>query len=380
MKHQLRQRRSHTEREPSFSLDRKLASYLAASASIGVVMAREAKAVIVSNNTVQNIGINSFATIDFNHDGQTDFQIDHDRVDLTAQGGPVVDYLQVDKNDINGASAGENLLAFDPGPGATFKATPFQDGPSARNNANESGYLVDQPNNFGQFVQYPTALLANAEIGPNQAYDYQEGNNVYGSGKIGRLNRLIDEDHGQADVLLGGTPPDGVITPTNTPQFLGVQNQVRYLGVRMDLNSASGASSPDPTQHTYGWVGIKITNEADATGQVVGYGYETQPGVSILAGATAPGIAGDYNNNGKVDAADYVLWRNGGPLQNESVTLGSTTPEDYAVWRSNFGNSAGSGAALGSSTSVPEPGSLILSLLTGLGLIATYFCRRYRGR
>jgi hypothetical protein len=155
---------------------------------------------------------------------------------------------------------------------------------------------------------------------------------------------------------------------------------VRYLGVKMDLNSASGTGSPTPEQHTYGWIGIKITNEADATGQVVGYGYETQPGVAILAGATAPGIAGDYNNNGRVDAADYVLWRNGGPLQNETVTLGSTTPEDYAVWRSNFGNSAGSGAALGSSTSVPEPGSLLLSLLTGLGLIATYFCRRFRGR
>ena len=24
------------------------------------------------------------------------------------------------------------------------------------------------------------------------------------------------------------------------------------------------------------------------------------------------GVAGDYNNNGVVDAADYVLWRNGG--------------------------------------------------------------------
>ena len=77
-------------------------------------MATEAKAIVVSNTNVQNVGINGFANIDFNSDGQTDFQIDHDRVDLTSKGGPVVDYLQVDKNDINGASPGENLLAFDP--------------------------------------------------------------------------------------------------------------------------------------------------------------------------------------------------------------------------------------------------------------------------
>jgi hypothetical protein len=48
---------------------------------------------------------------------------------------------------------------------------------------------------------------------------------------------------------------------------------------------------------------------------------------------------GDFNNNGTVDAADYVLWRNGDPLANEGgVTPGMTTPEDYNTWRSNFGD------------------------------------------
>jgi hypothetical protein len=35
----------------------------------------------------------------------------------------------------------------------------------------------------------------------------------------------------------------------------------------------------------------------------------------------APGVAGDYNSNGRVDAADYVLWRN----NNNTVT---TLPND----------------------------------------------------
>ena len=55
-------------------------------------------------------------------------------------------------------------------------------------------------------------------------------------------------------------------------------------------------------------------------------------------------LPGDYNNNGAVDAADYVLWRNGGPLQNEVDTPGVVNAADYTAWRTRFGNSS-SGAA-----------------------------------
>jgi hypothetical protein len=57
-------------------------------------------------------------------------------------------------------------------------------------------------------------------------------------------------------------------------------------------------------------------------------------------------LAGDYNNNGEVDAADYVLWRNGGPLQNEGASPGVVDQADYDLWRADFGRtrSAASGA------------------------------------
>lgn len=84
------------------------------------------------------------------------------------------------------------------------------------------------------------------------------------------------------------------------------------------------------------------------------------PSQFLFAPATTI-LAGDYNNNGKVDAADYVLWRNGGPLANETATPGSATPEDYTVWRSNFGNS-GSGTGVGAAA-VPEPGAIALCVL-----------------
>jgi hypothetical protein len=76
--------------------------------------------------------------------------------------------------------------------------------------------------------------------------------------------------------------------------------------------------------------------------------------------SNAAGLAGDYNNNGVVDAADYVLWRKGGPLQNEGRTTGVVDQQDYNFWRARFGETAssGSGSSLGGGSAVPEPVTL----------------------
>lgn len=82
-------------------------------------------------------------------------------------------------------------------------------------------------------------------------------------------------------------------------------------------------------------------------------------GIVFVPGA-APGVTGDYNGNGVVDAADYVLWRN------DPTSFGGD-PAGYNTWRSHFGNtSGGSGAGVGAAA-VPEAGSVALVLL-GLSL------------
>ncbi len=84
----------------------------------------------------------------------------------------------------------------------------------------------------------------------------------------------------------------------------------------------------------------------------------------------AAALTGDYNNNGVVDAADFTLWRDGGTLQNDPTP--GVQPGDYDVWKSNFGNTLGSGTsylALGDSleanSAVPEPASFVTLLIGG---------------
>lgn len=65
-------------------------------------------------------------------------------------------------------------------------------------------------------------------------------------------------------------------------------------------------------------------------------------------------ILGDYNGNGKVDAADYVVWRNGDSPDD--------TQAGYDLWKSRFGvgEASGSGSSL---SAVPEPAGLVLALV-----------------
>ncbi len=87
---------------------------------------------------------------------------------------------------------------------------------------------------------------------------------------------------------------------------------------------------------------------------------------AMLVAVTAPFLAGDYSGNGRVDAADYTLYRDAlgtnTTLFNDT-TPGSVTAADYTVWRTNFGQSLSAAAA----SAVPEPAAILLALL---GLIS----------
>lgn len=106
------------------------------------------------------------------------------------------------------------------------------------------------------------------------------------------------------------------------------------------------------------------------------YSYLT---AKYLSPPVTSGVLADYNENGIVDAADYVVWRdNIGQffgLTNENPTAateGFVDQEDYDYWRSRFGETSGSG--VGSVAAVPEPTSALL--LTLCSWVAVYGMRR----
>jgi T5SS/PEP-CTERM-associated repeat protein len=100
-----------------------------------------------------------------------------------------------------------------------------------------------------------------------------------------------------------------------------------------------------------------------------GAGSAFDPDQVVLSNfLSTDGLPGDFNHDGTVDAADYVVWRKG---------LGTVpTQENYNIWRNNFGRTAGSGAsAAGSgSAAAPEPATFILLTLAA----GIWFQRRQR--
>jgi hypothetical protein len=86
------------------------------------------------------------------------------------------------------------------------------------------------------------------------------------------------------------------------------------------------------------------------------------------------GLPGDYNDDDKVDAADYVVYRKNentmNPLPNDphGGTIGA---DQYNTWAANFGSMAGSGSV----AAVPEPATagLLLAAVVALGVARRRF-------
>jgi len=91
-------------------------------------------------------------------------------------------------------------------------------------------------------------------------------------------------------------------------------------------------------------------------------GYIVKSIVEYTGTAVSPG---DYNLDGIVDAADYVVWRK---------TNGSN-PAGYQTWRTNFGEPSGGGSfAAAANSTVPEPAALTILF----AVVATFSLRRHR--
>lgn len=166
------------------------------------------------------------------------------------------------------------------------------------------------------------------------------------------------------------------LKPGDTTVGSGINDYVDVVGaitaadlttINIDIQAIGGGSLSGIgtwTLASYDTLAVTGTQTFNVTGVTGGYtiGFvpddnmnQAGPGaLKLTLGVTLPG---DFNSDGKVNAADYVLWR-----KNPSGFLPST----YDTWRANFGNPPGSGSGLGVASAVPEPstlGAMVAALL-----------------
>ena len=202
----------------------------------------------------------------------------------------------------------------------------------------------------------------------NDSSDLPAMGNVINNAQVGGSGRINASLTNQA----GGTvlPGNSVGTLTIDGDF--TQDAAATLGIELggavpgtfDRLVVGGNSALDGTLHLSlidGFVpgagdSFEILSAASVTGAFAnapggvlntafGQFLVTYSGTGVtLSPFLVEPIPGDYNIDGIVDAADYIVWRDhlttNAPLPNEGASIGVVDQDDYGVWQANFGKTA----------------------------------------
>ncbi len=208
-------------------------------------------------------------------------------------------------------------------------------------------------------VAYPGNLANVIGVGATTDWDYRSHYAQYGAA----LDLVAPSNGGYAGVTttdITGAGGYGAGDYTNT--FGGTSSAAPYAaGIAALLLSRNPNLTATDIRNIMQNTAEKVGGDVGATAYNVNgfnqfYGFgRVNANTSVLA---VPGASGDYNRNGTVDAADYVLWRKtqgssvaspyAGADGSGNANVGS---EDYTVWRARFGQAItppgpGSGSGL----------------------------------
>jgi hypothetical protein len=265
---------------------------------------------------------------------------------------------------------------------------------------------------YGTTYQYGQLVSSVSQLTPGDVIGYDWSGN--GGGSMSGIdhtvvyigNNLVDchaASHLAVNWTLGGatnyffihiTLPDSIVptAPSNVSPATNtsVSNTTPTLSASAFSDGAIGSTQvaaqwkvfngSGSTVYDSGTDAVHLTSLTVPTGKLsVGTTYTWQvryqdnygdwSSYSTLTSLTTM-LLGDYNNNGVVDAADYLVWRkNSGTtktLPNDPLggTIGSG---QYNQWRAHLGQLAGSGSGAAGGT-IPEPATFGLMILAAGGL------------
>jgi hypothetical protein len=180
-----------------------------------------------------------------------------------------------------------------------------------------------------------------------------EGNGVSDApasgGDTGTIANPTNPEDGPGGIIMGGT----YAPHTLSMEIIRLENGLIEIAsfvdgveaLRDDIKeSDTGFSVLGPPAFTYDYVVFRNTADFD-------YAIDN---FKVELFDSSPGLAGDYNNDGSVDAADYVVWRKNN----------INGQQGYNDWRTNFGATAGPANGL-SSAAVPEPTGVAVLVFGG---------------
>jgi endoglucanase len=126
------------------------------------------------------------------------------------------------------------------------------------------------------------------------------------------------------------------------------------------------------------WGNYMFTLEPTNLGQA---GQTDRAAMALLQPHLAHVVAGDFNGNGIVDAADYTVWRDsfgqtGAGLAADADVNGVVNQADYDLWAANFGHTSGAGSL--AHGAISEPCTMLLFASGCLGQLMNCRFRRRR--
>lgn len=159
--------------------------------------------------------------------------------------------------------------------------------------------------------------------------------------------------------LPGGVPQNFPTIPLPPNFFNPAGDTITFVGT---------ASSP----RTFGPVPTDNVNSLNYSGPgAVAASIRVNSPTNFAGGVAGTGSInrGDYNSDGVIDVADYIVWRktfsqtaSPAGVGADGNTDGTINDGDYTLWTQRFGGAIASGAG-GGPGAIPEPSTLILALL-----------------